>query len=57
MNWKDVCADKHSFASPYVVFAAYRMSIYKAATHNDAEGNAQQTDANYRWEIGYEKTW
>lgn len=32
------------------------MSIYKAS-HNTDENEPGTSDANYRWETGYEKTW
>ena len=33
------------------------MSMYKASANAGDEGEAGASDANYRWETGYEKTW
>ena len=35
----------------------HAMSMYKAATNVGDDPEAGVSDANYRWETGYEKTW
>ena len=37
--------------------AKHAMSMYKAATNVGDDPEAGVSDANYRWETGYEKTW